>query len=211
MSNHARHSLGRRLMPAVAMTAAAAGLLTLLDRPSNGSAGAVLGGGALGGAGPLGSTPETEPPVVSSTVPIQVLPVGGDDDGAESEGEDDNGNPAPVQPAQTTVPTPTTPAQPAPSGACNGNVVDGPTVKTRWGPVQVEAVVTTDKRICDVSAIQYPSSRSRSVAINEQALPILHDQVLRAQSANIRGVSGATITSDAYVRSLQAILDGNGG
>jgi uncharacterized protein with FMN-binding domain len=34
---------------------------------------------------------------------------------------------------------------------------------------------------------------------------------MKAQSANINGVSGATVTSTGYVRSLQAILDGAGG
>jgi uncharacterized protein with FMN-binding domain len=33
---------------------------------------------------------------------------------------------------------------------------------------------------------------------------------MKAQSANINGVSGATITSRGYVRSLQALLDSLG-
>ena len=102
----------------------------------------------------------------------------------------------------------TTPA--AASGACAGKTIDGPTVNTRWGPVQVEAVVSTSGQICDVDAIQSPDSHGRSVRINQQALPILHTEVMKAQSANINGVSGATITSDGYVRSLQSILDGAG-
>ena len=62
-------------------------------------------------------------------------------------------------------------------------------------------------QICDVDAIQSPDSHGRSVRINQQALPILHTQVMKAQSAGIAGVSGATITSRGYQRSLQSILD----
>ena len=39
------------------------------------------------------------------------------------------------------------------------------------------------------------------------AEPILHDEALSAQSAQIDTVSGATYTSDAYEQSLQAALD----
>ena len=39
------------------------------------------------------------------------------------------------------------------------------------------------------------------------AEPILHDEALQAQSAQIDLVSGATYTSDAYAQSLQAALD----
>jgi uncharacterized protein with FMN-binding domain len=85
--------------------------------------------------------------------------------------------------------------------------MDGPTIDTRWGPVQVEAVVSSSGQICDVDAIQYPSSHRRSQQINNRALPILHKEVMQAQSININGVSGATITSVGYARSLQAILD----
>jgi uncharacterized protein with FMN-binding domain len=138
--------------------------------------------------------------VVSSTLPA-IVP-GGGDDGAPAQ------QPVAITAAPALAPT-TTPARRG--GACTGKTVDGPSVNTRWGPVQVEAVVSSDGQICDVGAIRSPDSRGRSVRINQQALPILHDQVMRAQSTNINGVSGATITSDAYVRSLQAILDGTGG
>jgi uncharacterized protein with FMN-binding domain len=50
------------------------------------------------------------------------------------------------------------------------------------------------------------NARARSVFINEQALPLLRQEVLRAQSARIDEVSGATLTSDAYDASLQAAI-----
>ena len=49
--------------------------------------------------------------------------------------------------------------------------------------------------------------QSRETEINDQALPILINDTISAQSANIDMVSGATVTSDGYVQSLQAALD----
>lgn len=223
MSKPPTHSLGRRLLPAVAMTAAASGLIALLDRPSSGvagNAGGDLGGGAgIGLGGDAAPQPEqtipdvqSEPPVVSSTLPAVVQ---SDDDDPVTEDEGDDGGDSegqPVQPAATTTtPAPTPTVAPASSGPCEGSTVDGPSINTRWGPVQVEAIISSTGQICDVGAIRSPSGRRRSVAINQDALPILHDQVLKAQSTKIRGVSGATVTTDAYVQSLQSILDGTAG
>jgi uncharacterized protein with FMN-binding domain len=99
----------------------------------------------------------------------------------------------------------------APStSACTGKTVDGDVIDTRWGNVQVEAVVSSSGQLCDVKAIQSPDSHGRSVRINDQALPILHTEAMEAQSADINVVSGATVTSVGYQRSLQSILDGVG-
>ena len=67
--------------------------------------------------------------------------------------------------------------------------------------------MSSSGQICNVDAVQSPDSHGKSVRINQQALPILHTEVMKAQSANINGVSGATITSIGYARSLQSILD----
>ncbi|HSS10338.1 MAG TPA: FMN-binding protein, partial [Acidimicrobiales bacterium] len=55
--------------------------------------------------------------------------------------------------------------------------------------------------------VQLPFDRARSQAISDQVAPILHQEVLDAQSAQIDTVSGATYTSEAYAESLQAALD----
>jgi uncharacterized protein with FMN-binding domain len=171
------------------MTTAASGLVALLDQPSSGAAVDLGGGGAaLPTQGNTGTTtPTTEPPAVSST------------------------EPAAGQTSPSSLPAPVATTTPAASGAaCEGQTIDGPTVETRWGPVQVEAVVSTNGQICDVDAIQSPDDHRRSVQINQNALPILHTQVMSAQSADIDGVSGATVTTRGYQSSLQAILDGVG-
>lgn len=46
----------------------------------------------------------------------------------------------------------------------------------------------------------------RSAQINSEAIPMLSDQVLEAQSANIDGVSGASYTRAAFEASLQSAL-----
>jgi uncharacterized protein with FMN-binding domain len=82
----------------------------------------------------------------------------------------------------------------------------GSVVQTRWGPVQVQITVSGDT-ITAVDVLQYPQGNSKDRQINAYALPILVQDTLNAQSANIDMVSGATVTSDGYVQSLQAALD----
>ncbi len=112
--------------------------------------------------------------------------------------------------AQTAVGSP----QPGAVGAAGaapaaGEAIKGRVVSTRYGNVQVE-LDTSAGRITNVVALQLPSDRQRSAEISRYAAPILHDEALQAQSAEIDVVSGATYTSDAYAQSLQAALDGHG-
>ena len=121
----------------------------------------------------------------------------------------------------TTVPTTTTtPAagsSPPPSGTSTSTTsragtatgvrqFDGPVISTQFGDVQVR-VILTNGTITDVQPLQMPFDRQHSQEITQAATPLLHDEVLKAQSAQIDLLSGATYTSDAYQRSLQAALD----
>ena len=87
----------------------------------------------------------------------------------------------------------------------------------RWGSLQVTIVVrkTTTitgtkkkvtRKITAVSVPTYPNHTDRSIYINQTALPILKAETLRAQSANINMVSGATDSSDAFAQSLQSAI-----
>ena len=87
----------------------------------------------------------------------------------------------------------------------------------RWGPLQVTIVVrkTTTitgtkrkvtRKLTAISVPTYPNHTDRSVYINTQALPILKSEALRAQSARIDLVSGATDSSDAFAQSLQSAI-----
>ena len=100
----------------------------------------------------------------------------------------------------TSVPSTTAPA------TAGGTPTDGPVIDTRFGPVQVEAVVSGN-RLTDVTFLQYPDDARRSQQINLRAMPTLVQESLTAQSAEVDTVSGATYTSEAYTESLQAALD----
>jgi uncharacterized protein with FMN-binding domain len=114
----------------------------------------------------------------------------------------------------TAQPTTTGGATPAPSASSSSaaksssgtKTYTGSTASTRWGDVQV-TITVTDGKITDVQVPVYPSGNGRDQEINAYALPILTQETLQAQSANIDAVSGATVTSDGYLQSLQAALD----
>jgi uncharacterized protein with FMN-binding domain len=87
----------------------------------------------------------------------------------------------------------------------------------QWGSLQVTIIVRktttttgTKKKVTrKMTAIAVPTSpnhTNRSVYINQTALPILKAEALRAQSANINLVSGATDSSDAFAQSLQSAI-----
>jgi uncharacterized protein with FMN-binding domain len=84
--------------------------------------------------------------------------------------------------------------------------VTGDTVQTRWGPVQVEVSVAGSE-ITGISVLQFPDGNPRDAEINNYALPVLVDETMTAQSADIDMVSGATYTSVGYQQSLQSALD----
>ncbi|WP_327046568.1 FMN-binding protein [Microbispora sp. NBC_01189] len=95
----------------------------------------------------------------------------------------------------------------AAAGATSGErTVTGDSADTRWGPVQVEIVVAGGK-MAGIRVLVAPRNNHRDIAINNEALPILDEEALSAGSAQIDVVSGATYTSDGYIRSLQSALD----
>lgn len=87
------------------------------------------------------------------------------------------------------------------SGTYTGTAAD-----TRWGVVQVQITVQNGK-ITKSVALQYPQGNGRDIEINNYALPQLAQEVVSQQSANIDAISGATVTSDGYIQSLQAAID----
>jgi uncharacterized protein with FMN-binding domain len=97
-------------------------------------------------------------------------------------------------------------ASSAPSPAAGKRTVVGSVEDTRYGPVQVELVLN-GTTITDVVTLQVPNQERRDIEINDQAVPILRQEVLAAQSAKIDAVSGASFTSSGYAWSVQAALD----
>jgi uncharacterized protein with FMN-binding domain len=97
----------------------------------------------------------------------------------------------------------------ASAGAAAGSrQVTGTAVQTTGGhgPVQLQ-VTFSGSQITAVTALRVPSTSPRSQQLSATAVPKLVSATLTAQSADVDTVSGATQTSEAYVRSLQSALD----
>lgn len=86
----------------------------------------------------------------------------------------------------------------------NSVTYTGPTVDELRVVVRVSIVVRNGK-IINVRPTVYVRT-ARSYVINTQVLPLLRQEVLQAQSANIHLASGATTTSRAYVASLRSAV-----
>ncbi len=87
------------------------------------------------------------------------------------------------------------------NGKYTGSVADA-----LYGNVQVETIISNGS-IAQVNFLQYPTDRHTSIEINTVAMPILEQEAISAQDANVEIVSGATQTSRAFKESLQSALD----
>lgn len=87
-----------------------------------------------------------------------------------------------------------------------GGTYAGSVVQTRFGAVQVQITVKAGA-ITDVEALQLTDDDRKSIQISNRAAPLLKAEVLAAQSADVQTIGGATVTSDAYLSSLQAAID----
>jgi uncharacterized protein with FMN-binding domain len=116
-----------------------------------------------------------------------------------------NGNGGiPTQQADNTTLTPTSAPQiqqgKYKDGTYTGNVADA-----FYGNVQVQVLISGGE-IADVVFLQYPNHNSTSININSQAMPLLKQEAIAAQSADVSGVSGASATSPAFKQSLASAL-----
>lgn len=91
------------------------------------------------------------------------------------------------------------------SATATSVVITGDAVSMRYGTVQV-AVTFTGGVITAVQTLQSPTGH-QSDQINANATPILAAEAVKANSATIDTVSGATFTSQAYEQSLQSAID----
>ena len=194
-----KETLSRRVIPALTLIGASGILLAALDRPSTGiDLGAAPPIGAAAGVLPgvattiVGSSPTVAPNATTTVVPVTAAP------GQVT-------TPATAAPATAAPVVETTvPAAPA---ACSSTIV-GPTISTKYGPVQVQASVDGTGLVCASQGIQWPTADQESVSINNQAIPLLDQWAVHTGNASFNSISGATYTSKAYKQSLQAIIDG---
>jgi uncharacterized protein with FMN-binding domain len=90
-------------------------------------------------------------------------------------------------------------------GAYRNGTYKGVSADAYYGRVQVEAIIGGG-RLTAIRILDYPSDRARSAYIASRSLPVLEQEAISAQSADVDSVSGATLTSRAFVRSLDSAL-----
>jgi uncharacterized protein with FMN-binding domain len=93
----------------------------------------------------------------------------------------------------------------APSGGYKNGTYIGSVADAFYGNIQVQVTISGG-RITDVKFLQFPSDRRTSQMINAQADPMLAQEAIQAQSANVSGVTGATASSGAFIQSLSSAL-----
>ncbi|MBU6371059.1 MAG: FMN-binding protein [Patescibacteria group bacterium] len=85
------------------------------------------------------------------------------------------------------------------NGTYTGSVEDA-----YFGNVQVAAIISGGK-LADVQFLSYPNY-GHSLSVSKMSMPILKSEAIKAQSAEVDTVSGATQMSDAFSQSLASAL-----
>ena len=130
---------------------------------------------------PVSDTPPRDTPSTTPTVPVKT----------------------PTTPPNHT-PT-TTPAVPPSSGQFKNDEYTGDVADAFYGKIQVKVVIT-DGKLADVQFLQYPNERGETTQISNRSLPILKSEAIKAQSATVDVVSGATQTSEGFMNTLKSAL-----
>jgi uncharacterized protein with FMN-binding domain len=86
------------------------------------------------------------------------------------------------------------------NGTYTGSVQDA-----FYGNIQVQAVISGGK-ITDVVFLQYPNDNRTSQFVNSQADPMLKQEAIQVQSAQVDIISGASASSQAFQASLADAL-----
>ena len=173
--------------------------------------------------GGLGAVLAITPPQLGSTSAINIAgaPIAGADTTASaSASSSSSATTAPATTAATTAGKPVatknagatkTPASgnsaasnsATPTTAAINGTFTGPSVNVNYGNVQVKITVVNG-RITDAVAVKAPTGKNDRYT--NMAVPTLKAQTLKAQSANIQGVSGASYTSYGWFTSLQGAI-----
>ena len=81
----------------------------------------------------------------------------------------------------------------------------GSPVRQYYGYVQAQAHVKNGK-ISSIDILRAPMDRRTSRYINSKALPMLEREIVMAQNTNVSYISGATLTSQAFLNSVHDAL-----
>lgn len=199
-------SLARRALPALVLAGGTVAFVAALDQPGEGLVVTAPAGSVATPATvvtpttlrPSGiGTPTTAP---AGTVPATPAPAPAPAPGGrEGRQRGDDG--------PTGAVVPTTPSTTRDLASCvNPRTIAGGAVQSRFGPFQAQVTVAADGHICAIEPLQQPMDR-RSLSINNNAIPTFHDRVIAAQSTRVQAISGATITYQSYLASIQSALD----
>lgn len=140
------------------------------------------------------SSPTTAPPATSTTSTTSTPGSGPSGAGSTTTAPSST-------PSSTTAPSPTTSTTTAPAT----RTVTGKVEPYGYGQLRVRATMTGG-RLTDVKVVTLQTAETYSQQLAAQVIPMLRSQALKAQSARINGISGATYTSEAFALSLQAAL-----
>ena len=113
------------------------------------------------------------------------------------------GNPQP-QPTPTATNTPPAVVPPVAGGLKDGTYL-GDETSSMYGKAKVQVVIASGK-IVDVQYVEYPNDRPATTAKSQTSMPIVKQEVIQAQSANVNTVSGATQTSASFIQSIASAL-----
>jgi uncharacterized protein with FMN-binding domain len=122
--------------------------------------------------------------------------------------------------AKPAGPAPSPSRTPSASPAAATGVFTGPRVQAYqrkmgyiFGDVQVVVTMRAGRIVSIATPVAPPDgdtggrgTRPITQSITQFAVPLLTSEAMRAQSANIQSVSGATYTAEAFIASLQAAL-----
>ena len=174
------------------------GAVLAITPPQLGSTSAInIAGAPIAGADTTASASASSSSSATSSATKAAKPVATKNAGATKTPA--SGNSAAHNSATPTAAATTAPATPA---AINGTFT-GPSVNVNYGNVQVKITVVNG-RITDAVAVKAPTGRNDRWT--NMAVPILKEQTLKAQSANIQGASGASYTSYGWFTSLQGAI-----
>lgn len=110
-----------------------------------------------------------------------------------------------VAPAPTNMMTGAMPPKTGMMSAFRDGTYKGSVADAFYGLVQVQAMISGG-RLSHVTFLSYPFDNPTSRFINSQAMPLLTQEAVTVQSANVNTVSGATETSGAFRESLAVAL-----
>ena len=91
-------------------------------------------------------------------------------------------------------------------GSSATEVVTGTRESFSYGEMSIQVTLTAGKMTA-LRVVGMTELDAFSTQIADTAIPTLEREVLAAQSTKVHGVSGATYTTEAYLQSVQSVLD----